>query len=104
MENGDPSSRYLFLVGQSQIEQGQKGTNAIIACLVMTEHLSLVREYKLPNKKYVGATSIRRLRPNANEFVIGVYQGLVIVEFDERQGFREVQYFENLHSRKIELI
>jgi hypothetical protein len=68
---------------------------------MMTDHLSLVREFKLPNSKYIGATSIRRLRPNANEFVMGVYQGLVIIEFDDKQGFREVQYFENLHSRTI---
>lgn len=101
LENGDPSTRYVFAVGQSQFDTVQKDTSfAIIACLVMTEHLSLVREYKLSNKKYVGATCIRRLRPNANEFVIGVYQGLVIVEFDERQGFREVQYFENIHTRR----
>ena len=74
---------------------------AIIACLSLErEKLVLVREHVFANRPYQGITSIRRLRPTSNEFAIGVFQSILLVEFQQNQ-FVELMVFEKLHTGKL---
>lgn len=88
----------LFAVGQSVFNEtaGEK-SSAVIGCLDLAYHLTPLAEYKLASKKYLGATSIKRLKPNTNEFAVAVYRSIVIVEYVQTT-FTELMLFDELHS------
>ena len=98
MDIGADNSNYVFMVGQSTFnEQAAEKSYAIITCIDLAYHLTPIAELKLPNIRYLGATSLKRLRPTTNEFVVGVFRSIVIMEFI--QGvFIELMVFENLHT------
>ncbi len=100
MDQGAEGSNMIFVVGQSSFNEsaGEK-SYASIACLDLAYHLTLVAEYKMPSQKYLGATAMRRLRPNTNEFAIGVFRSIVIVEYGQ-STFTELMLFEDIHSSK----
>jgi hypothetical protein len=102
MDHGAEQSNLVFVAGQSNPDS-VKGVpaQAIIACLSLErEKLVLVREHVFANRPYQGITSIRRLRPNSNEFAIGVFQSIVLVGFAQNQ-FTELMVFEKLHSGRL---
>jgi hypothetical protein len=102
MDHGAEQTNLMFMAGQSNADN-VKGIppQAIIACVsAEAQKLVLVKEHIFANKPYQGITSIRRLRPNTNEFAIGVYQSIVLVEFQQNQ-FIELMTFEKLHSGSL---
>lgn len=102
MDHGAEQTNLMFMAGQSNPDN-VKGIppQAIIACVTAeAQKLILVKEHIFTNKQYQGITSIRRLRPTSNEFAIGVFQSILLVEFQQNQ-FVELMVFEKLHTGKL---
>jgi hypothetical protein len=100
MDLGADHDDLVFLAGQSEFDASGKQTpGAIIGCINMAYHLTPVSQYRLQNPNYGSATSIKRIRPSTNEFIVGVMQGVVVVYF-EQNSFREITSFDNLHSSR----
>lgn len=98
MEMGAEGSTMVFFAGQSEFDpvKGERG-QAIVGCLNMSYHLTLVNTYKFPDPRLMAATSIRRIRPSTHEFLVGMNQAIKVVYFDFNT-FREVMSFDTCHS------
>ena len=102
MDHGAEQTNLVFMAGQSNPDS-VKGipAQAIIACVSLEpQKLVLVKDHVFPNKAHQGVTSIRRLRPNANEFAVGVFQSIVLVDFQQNQVV-ELMTFDKLHSGSL---
>lgn len=101
MDAGTVDGDLLFIAGHSEPDEVTKQTSsAIIGCINLAYHLTPVCQYKLQNPRYTGASSIRRIRASANEFLVGVMHAVVVVYFDINT-FREITTFDNLHSGRL---
>lgn len=98
MDRGSEESSLVFFAGMSDFDpmKGEK-SQAIIACVNMAYHLTPVAQYKFPDPRWTAATTIRRIRPSTNEFLVGMYQAIKVVFFDFNT-FREIMSFDTCHS------
>lgn len=102
MDYGAEDSGLVFITGQSQFDESKKELSyAMIACLNLGYHLSPLGEYKFPSKRFLGATALRRLKPKLNEFLVGMYQSIVIVDYQAGK-FTQLMIYENVHSDIID--
>lgn len=99
MENGADNTDLMFIAGQSEFNDVTKeGSRAIIGCIEMAYHLTLVSQYKLQNPNFTGVSSIKRIRASQNEFLVGVERAIVVVNFDKNKIFSEITTFNDLHT------
>lgn len=98
MENGIKDYNLVFFAGQSEFDplKGEK-SQAIIACVSMSYHLTPVTQFKFADPRWIAATSIRRIRPTTNEFLVGVNQAIKVVYLDFN-SFREIMSFDTCHT------
>lgn len=102
MELGTSNSNLVFMVGQSQFDSAKKEPSyAMISCFKMNKHLDFVEEYTLSSRRFMGATAIKRLRSHTNEFVVGCFQSIVILEFSNGR-FQEHMVFDKVHTDIID--
>lgn len=103
MEKGVEESNLVFFAGQSEFDpsRGERG-QAVVACVNMAYHLTPVAQFKFQDPRYIAATSIRRIRPSTNEFLVGMNQAIKVVLFDYN-SFREITSFETCHTGIFDL-
>lgn len=102
MDVGAEGSNLVFMVGQSHPSELTRDTShAVIACIALDKDLVRQAEHKFTNRNYTGATAIRRLRPSSNEFAMGVFKHIVILDY-ANMAFRELMIFENVHTDVVD--
>jgi hypothetical protein len=100
MENGAETSTFVFFAGQSEFDTARgERSQAIISCVNMAYDLTPVATYMFPDPRWFAASSIRRIRPSVNEFLVGMNQAIKVVLFEDR-NFREIMSFDTCHSGK----
>lgn len=102
MDAGAEGSNMIFMAGQSIPDPLNGGAfYAAVACVSMQDDLVLMKEHWFVNKRYIGATQIKRFKPNVNEFVLAVQQRVIIIEFFNNQ-FSVLMEYDPVHAGVID--
>ena len=101
MDHGSEDSNLVFMAGQTA-QDDSKGvpSKAVIACMSLEHHLTLLTEHVFQNPIRRAASSIKRLRPKSNEMLVGVNMAIIVVDFSQGK-FSELMIFDKIHSGRL---
>jgi hypothetical protein len=98
MDVGAEGTDLIFMAGQSFPSEANKEISyAVVAAVKLENSLVTKTEKKFINRNYTIASSIKRLKPTMNEFAVGTFAHIVILEY-AYDNFQELMIFENVHT------